>query len=231
MGDVSVFFFDRPSRAALELAAEASCHGAVVVFEPSGRSDGRLLKEAISLAHVVKYADSRGADFCDFSDGRAAPVLEVHTLGERGLRYRHRLGRGRGVSEWMYQRAYPVPRVADACGAGDWCTAGLIAMTSGDGLKGLYRRGTEGIRAAMSYGQALAAWNCRFEGARGGMYAVDRESFDSQIDGLIRRGDLETIDSDGTESKSRQLVTCPSCSAESSSWDQADVVPTQRDTL
>ena len=33
--------------------------GAVVVFEPSGKSDPKLFQEAIQLAHVVKYADQR----------------------------------------------------------------------------------------------------------------------------------------------------------------------------
>ena len=57
--DASVFFLDRLSRATLTLAAEASARGAVVVFEPSGKSTDKLMAEAIALAHVVKYADHR----------------------------------------------------------------------------------------------------------------------------------------------------------------------------
>jgi hypothetical protein len=55
----SVFFMDRISRAALNLGAKAAEQGAVVVFEPSGRSDPKLFQQAIQLAHVVKYADQR----------------------------------------------------------------------------------------------------------------------------------------------------------------------------
>ena len=207
----SVFFFDRASRAILDLAMEASGRGAVVVFEPSSKAEGSLIAEAISLAHIVKYADGRAEGLCESYEGSAVPLVEVHTLGDRGLKYRHRLGPNGAVSDWIYQTAFPVPRVADSCGAGDWCTAGLISRTSVDGLEGLYRGGAEGIDDAMCYGQALAAWNCGFEGARGGMYAVDRKSFDIQINGLIEHGDAAVIDYDGAESPLGQ-IECPACS-------------------
>ena len=212
VADASVFFFDRPSRAVLALAAEASCRGAVVVFEPTGRADGRLSAEAISLAHVVKYGHGRSVDICGSIDGTSTPLLEVHTLGDRGLRYRHRFGPGGRLSKWMDQRRFCVPRLADACGSGDWCTAGLIAMTCGDGQRGLRRIGARGVRAALLYGQALAAWNCSFEGARGGMYAVDRSEFESQVNGLINGGCLNAVESHRAAIDSRQAVKCPYCS-------------------
>ena len=43
--DASVFFLDRPSRATLTLAAEVYARGAVVVFEPSGKSTDKLMAE------------------------------------------------------------------------------------------------------------------------------------------------------------------------------------------
>ncbi len=212
VSDASVFFFDRPSRAILALAAEASSHGAVVVFEPSGRADGRLVAEAISLAHVVKYAHGRPVDIWGSIDSASGPLLEVHTLGERGLKYRHRLGRGARVSKWMHQKPFRVPRVADPCGSGDWCTAGLIAKTSVGGQRGLRRVGARGVHAALLYGQALAAWNCSFEGARGGMYAVDRAAFENQVSGLINSGCLDAIDYHRAASNPGEAVTCPACS-------------------
>ena len=57
--DASVFFLDRLSRGTLALAAEASARGALVVFEPSSKSTDKLMAEAVTLAHVVKYADHR----------------------------------------------------------------------------------------------------------------------------------------------------------------------------
>ena len=212
LGESAVFFLDRVSRGALTLAAEASALGAVVVFEPSGKATGRLMAEAISLAHVVKYADDRLSDVRGAMEGDSAALLEVQTLGARGLKYRHRFGRG--ISEWMYLGAVPPPRLSDACGAGDWCTAGLIAKTAVDGQKGLHRSGARGVREALRYGQTLAAWNCCFEGARGGMYAVTRGEFDIQIQDLLS-GQLMGVSEGAVGDQPTRVVTCPACPPES----------------
>ena len=206
--DASVFFLDRLSRATLTLAAEASARGAVVVFEPSGKSTDKLMAEATALAHVVKYADHRLAGIRGVMASGAAVLLEVQTLGDQGLRYRHRLG-GR-VSRWMHLKAIRAPRVADTCGAGDWCTAGLIAKAATGGQEGLHRAGALGVRAGLRYGQALAAWNCGFEGARGGMYAVSRQAFESQIADLLI-GRFDGICHVPVTSVPTQVVTCPVC--------------------
>ena len=206
--DASVFFLDRLSRATLTLAAEASARGGVVVFEPSGKSTDKLTAEAIALAHVVKYADHRLAGIRGVMASGSAVLLEVQTLGDQGLRYRHRLRRG--VSRWMHLKAIRAPRVIDTCGAGDWCTAGLIAKVSVGGQGGFRRAGTRGVRAALRYGQTLAAWNCGFEGARGGMYAVSRQMFRKQIISLLN-GQLNDIDGASIASTATPVVTCPAC--------------------
>lgn len=210
LADASVFFLDRLSRANLILAAEASAQGAVVVFEPSSKSNDRYMAEAIALAHVVKYADDRLNSIPDIMADGSAVLIEVQTLGERGLKYRHRLGRG--LTDWMHLKAISAPRLADTCGSGDWCTAGLIAKTAGDGKKGLCRAGARGVRTALRYGQALAAWNCSFEGARGGMYAVTRQEFESQIPSLLR-GQFDNIRDAPLGDSRTHIVTCPACSS------------------
>jgi sugar/nucleoside kinase (ribokinase family) len=172
----SAIFLDRVSPAALALAQRAAAEGAVVVFEPqSPGNDSRMFAAAMRIAHVVKYADQR---LPEVAADDAATLLEVQTLGARGLRYRHRLGRG--VSDWIFFDAVPAARVVDTCGSGDWCTAGLIAKAAASGLAGFRNAGADGVDAALRYGQGLAAWNCGFEGARGGMY-VDEEQHDVQI--------------------------------------------------
>ena len=208
LAGASAFFLDRLSRAALALAAEASARGAVVVFEPSGKTPDKLKREALALAHVVKYADHRLAGIGGVMASGSAALLEVQTLGARGLRYRHRLRHG--VSRWMHLEAVSAPRLADTCGAGDWCTAGLIAKAAAGGRDGFRRTGARGVRAALRYGQALAAWNCGFEGARGGMYAVSRPMFKQQIASLLNGGP----DISGVVPSSRTpvpMVTCPAC--------------------
>ena len=89
----------------------------------------------------------------------------------------------------MHLKAIPAPRLADTCGAGDWCTAGLIAKAAIGGHNRFRRAGARAARAALRYGQALAAWNCGFEGARGGMYAVSRLAFKNQIYESAQRSD------------------------------------------
>lgn len=119
LDNASVFFLDRLSRAALSLAKEAAERGAVIVFEPSSKGPDKLMAEAIDLAHIVKYADQRLATLGGVIDKGAATIAEVQTLGEQGLKYRHRFGRS--WSEWIHVGAVPAPRLADTCGSGDWC--------------------------------------------------------------------------------------------------------------
>lgn len=179
---VSVFFMDRLSRAALNMSAAAADCGAVVVFEPSGRSDGRLLTEALRMAHIVKYAEQRLPELAGVMGKGAATLLEIQTLGAMGLRFRHKLGVR--LSPWQHLPAIAVPALADTCGAGDWCTAGFLAMAAKHGVEGFRMAGAEALGVALRYGQTLASWSCGFEGARGGMYAVERAVFNAQIKAL-----------------------------------------------
>lgn len=206
----AVFFMDRLSRAALSLASIASAQGAVIVYEPSARSDEKLFAEAIQLAHIVKYSDQRLAMAGGTMQAESATLLEVQTLGTDGLRYRHRLGAG--ISEWAHLSAINAPNLVDTCGSGDWCTAGLLTKVAAHGQVGL-RDGTgDSIHQALRYGQALAAWNCGFEGARGGMYAVDGRTFAKQIVSLLEgRPNLSVV---AAKAMSDASVACPACPTE-----------------
>jgi fructokinase len=203
----AVFFMDRLSRAVLTLAARASAEGAVVVFEPSGTSGEKLVAEAIQLAHVVKYSDQRLAAIGSAMQVGSATLVEVQTLGAEGLRYRHRLGKG--ISTWLHLNAIPAPRLVDTCESGDWCTAGFATKAAAGGQAGMLQGGADGIRRALRYGQALAAWNCGFEGARGGMYAVKREMFRNQVEALLKgRANLSSVE---TKMVAGLPIACPAC--------------------
>ncbi|WPE24259.1 PfkB family carbohydrate kinase [Shinella zoogloeoides] len=206
----SVFFLDRVSRAAISLAAEAARSGAVVVFEPSGKSDEKLFEEALQIAHVVKYSDQRLSDAGGAMTGDRATLLEIQTLGSQGLRYRHRLAGA--SSDWTNLAAVPAPRLVDTCGSGDWCTAGFLMNAASAGIQGLKQMGEADLENALRYGQALAAWNCGFEGARGGMYALDRQEFARQID-AIQSGKpvLRIVE---RPQSSETSVACPACPRE-----------------
>jgi len=203
----SVFFFDRVSRAALTLASAAAEQGALVVFEPSGKSDERLFAEALAVAHVVKYSDQRLADVGAVMTPENPTLLEIQTLGSGGLRYRERLNGT--LRDWSHVPSFSAPSLVDSCGSGDWCTAGFLAKAAADGLVGFRRRESNAVRDALRFGQALAAWNCGFEGARGGMYLVTNQDFDRQIKALLEgRPALVSVENSRKTSVS---VACPAC--------------------
>lgn len=203
----SVFFLDRVSRAAISLAAEAARSGAVVVFEPSGKSDEKLFEEALQIVHVVKYSDQRLSDAGGAMTGSRTTLVEIQTLGSQGLRYRHRLMGD--TSDWLSLPALQAPRLVDTCGSGDWCTAGFIMAAASEGIGGLRKADGQKIASALRYGQALAAWNCGFEGARGGMYALERQEFHRQIDAIISGKPLLRV-VERPQSLEPSIV-CPAC--------------------
>lgn len=204
----SVFLFDRVSRGALDVAAQAAEAGAVVMFEPSGRGDEKLFREALELAHIVKYADQRIADLAG-SEASTNLRLEIQTLGSSGLRYR--LPRNRRNPEWRSMNAAARGPVVDSCGAGDWCTAGILVKLGAAGVAGLEQATVPAVTSALKYGQELAAWSCTFEGARGGMYASG-ESSSAAYD--LRLPTDERVPSKTLYNAAPPtLVSCPRCDA------------------
>lgn len=167
----SVFFFDRVAPGTLELARRSRSNGALVVFEPSGIKDERLFAECLRAAHVVKFANDRIEAVQDVVAKAKVPV-EIVTRGAKGLRLRVRANGRAGA--WQELPAFSAPELRDAAGAGDWTTAGFIHALMG-------RRASadeavadvDAVVLATQEGQALAALNCGFEGARGLMYVAD----------------------------------------------------------
>lgn len=205
-----VFFFDRISRGALTLAQTSAEKGALVVFEPAGVGDPRLFREAISVAHIVKYAAGRASAIGDLTD-YARPLIEIETQGREGLRYRCNLA-GFDTS-WQHLTAYSVTGLKDAAGAGDWCTAGLLHCIGQDGLGGIKHLTAFKLRNAFRLGQALAAWTCGFEGARGGMYRMDRQTFRSTIAEIMQSESCPRVQNTSRTTAAGKMRgnICPAC--------------------
>jgi len=210
-----VFFFDRVSRGALQLAKASVDLGAVVVFEPSGVGDPTMFREAWSLSHVIKYSHERLRDIADLDlkrSERDSVLLEIETLGGDGLRFRSRLPKSK-TTGWRHVNALTPLVFKDAAGAGDWCTAGVLNSLARAGLSQLRTTTSEELKTALRYGQALASWSCGFDGARGGMYQVDNRAFECQVkwilDGAKNHPPLgETTDVAMVETLER---LCPAC--------------------
>jgi len=188
----SVFFLDRVSRGSLILAAASAALGAIVVFEPSGIGDPKLFREAVSLAHVVKYSHDRLENGLPELDGvERQPRLVIETRGREGLRYRADLG-SRGARGWRELEAFDAPVVRDSAGSGDWSTAGLLHHLARTGIAGLDGLAHDDLTEALRYGQAAATWNCAFQGARGGMYVTGHQIFEETV-GRILAGDRAEV--------------------------------------
>jgi sugar/nucleoside kinase (ribokinase family) len=201
-----VFFFDRASPAALLLASEFARVGALVVFEPAGFTDERLFEAALRLSHIVKYADDRAARFRPLleqirrtGDGW---LLEVETMGVRGLRFR---APHAGVADWRTVPACPAPHVRDAAGAGDWCTAVLLDGVARHGVEGLRRLRAGILEQQLVLAQAYAALSCGFLGARGMMEYRTHSAISAKV-GELLIGSGPSAATDGTGHLEKRLV-------------------------
>jgi fructokinase len=178
-----VFFFDRPSEGTLLLARECARRGALVLFEPNHTFQAPLFQQALGVAHVFKVSRQRLPQLASTLP-LSEPLLVIETMGAEGLRYRDQRP-GTPLAEWQTLHALPVRPVRDAAGSGDWTTAGLLHGLGQGGRSGFEQAGAQEVREALRFGQALAAWNCAFEGARGGMYQADRAAFERAIRDLL----------------------------------------------
>ncbi len=206
-----VFFLDRLSRGALILAEASAKHGAMVVFEPSGVGDESLFAEALGIAHIVKYSHDRLPPL-EVANRDSGPLLEVQTLGAAGLQYRSRLSDC--STEWTFVPPFEVEAVRDSAGAGDWCTAGLIHKLGRLGSEGVGRATKRDIEAALAVGQAYAAVNCQFEGARGAMYGMTEERLTATAQQILTGENVSAgigLGQDDYVSADDEAPICPAC--------------------
>jgi fructokinase len=204
IAEPTALFFDRPSPAAIRMARDYAAADVLVVFEPSSVGDERGFKAALEVTDVVKYSEQR---LGGLPSVRGKARLEIQTLGVDGLRYRRSDARKAGA--WYAMPALPAGIVLDTAGAGDWCTAGLLSR-----LRGTKPAATMDaqVQDALRYGQALAAWNCRFEGARGGMYNHSRDELEREVCSIMSgtkfRAEPEQVD---FQSAKPPDSLCPAC--------------------
>ena len=214
----SLFFFDRVSRGAIDMAAAFRKQGVLVFFEPSAQASHALFQEALAVSHVVKASRERWAGRRELSPCETNWLL-IETLGPEGLRFLSRLPsyRSRG---WQHVAGFPLGNYRDTAGAGDWCTAGILACLGTQGAKGLEQVGESGLRDALRHGQLLASWNCGHEGARGGMYVTQRQQLEALALGIapypstlrlepdLREGCLDEVRRDDRSSAEHPSELC-----------------------
>jgi sugar/nucleoside kinase (ribokinase family) len=169
-----VVFIDRVSRSAIMLAEKASKKGAIVFFEPCGVSNDKQFAEMLALSHIVKYSHDRLLHVGEL-EWRSQMLLEIQTLGRGGLRFRTAMDSS--SRRWRSLEALKVEQLKDTAGCGDWLSSGLIHKLCRGGLIQLKRAPFDRLVSALDFGQRLAAWNCGFVGARGGMNTISPTQF------------------------------------------------------
>jgi sugar/nucleoside kinase (ribokinase family) len=163
-----VFYFDRTEPSSLLLATFMREQGAVVFFEPSSARNKHLLSDCLAVSDIVKYSAERLSE-PPHNPISQSPRLEIQTLGEAGLRYRLKLN-STTPGPWRRLPSYPVLKMRDTTGCGDWCSAGLISALCRAGRKEFLVLEEDAVVEGLQFGQGLAAINCSFNGARGPMY-------------------------------------------------------------
>lgn len=164
----NVFYFDRATPSAYEMASHLKKQNTIIVFEPPKflKEDKTFLK-CIKIADIVKHCYEQAKD--TEQSGISIP-LEIQTKGEEGLQYKAKFLKQRS---WKKLDAVPTDNLIDAAGSGDWLTAGLIHVLRSH--KSLEHITEEKLENALNFGQTLASINCNFVGARGMMYYLTKE--------------------------------------------------------
>jgi fructokinase len=127
------------------------------------------------VSDVLKYSADRIPSLSSLN-AALRPRLEIQTLGGDGLRYALRSDSG-SRRTWKRLSAVPVTVFKDAAGAGDWCTAGILDALGRKGRASFTRASESRIIEAIRHGQSMASVNCRYPGARGGMYRLQKDNF------------------------------------------------------
>jgi fructokinase len=181
-----VFYFDRAEQSALVMASTMRQKGAVVFFEPSSCKHDDLFTECLAVSDIVKYSAER-IPRIPRNPASRSPRLKIQTLGPDGLRYRLKTNSTK-PGEWRTLLAFEVERLVDSTGCGDWCSAGIIHKLCQNGRDAFLQMGEATIADALEYGQALAAVNCQYQGARGPMYHMKRQEFSKMVRTVLRNG-------------------------------------------
>ncbi len=199
LGDVDVFFFDRANPGTLALAESLRDRGALVVFEPSVPAQSPAMQRAAGLAHLIKFSDEGLSALWSKLPAHAVDQVQVVTRGEHGAVARI------GGASWVESIAFAAETV-DPCGAGDWTTAGMLYELDGNKTFDEYE-----LVESLRLGQALAALNCEWPGARGLLEHTTPGEALSDATSLIRARPRRRPNSSSRRRTRRSGDMCDAC--------------------
>ena len=183
----NVFYFDRATPSAFELAKNLKKQGSIVFFEPPKfLHDDKNFMQCLQISDIVKHCYEQ-AEATEQSNVKIP--LEIQTMGKDGLQYRARILKQRA---WKKMPAFPVSNLVDAAGSGDWLSAGLIHVLFQNESK--FAPTQKKLESALRFGQALASLNCHFVGARGIMYNLTKPRLFSLTEKILKNQRPFSID-------------------------------------
>ena len=197
-----VFYFDRAEPSSLMLATAMRERGAVVFFEPSSCKDDDIFTACLSVSDIVKYSADR-VSTPPRNPVSESPRMEIQTLGETGLRYRLKVASHR-PGPWHILPSFQVSQFTDATGCGDWCSAGIIAQLCARGREQFIDMTEVEIVKGIRFGQALAAINCEYKGARGSMYTTLSQNLITRAEDMVALDQYSVTGSRSTRSTSKR---------------------------
>ena len=164
----NVFYFDRATPSAYEIASYLKKQNCIIVFEPPKfLLDDKMFLKCLKISDIVKYCNNQANNIRELD---ISIPLEIRTDGEKGLQYKAKFLR---QQSWKKLSGISTDNLVDAAGSGDWLTAGLVHVLCGH--KSLKHVTKEKLEDALNFGQILASINCGFAGARGMMYYLTRD--------------------------------------------------------
>ncbi len=164
----NVFYFDRATPSAYEMAVRLKKQNTLVVFEPPRfLKDDKTFLKCLKIADIVKHCYEQAEHT---EKAKINPPLEIRTKGEEGLEYKAKFLK---QQSWKKLDAISTDNLIDAAGSGDWLSAGMIHVLRS--YESLEQVTEERLEDALNFGQTLASFNCSFAGARGMMYYLTKE--------------------------------------------------------
>ena len=202
-----VCYMDRATPSSLLLARQQKEKGALIVFEPPRLLEDKNFKNCLEIVDVLKHC----YDLKSNNNSLNVDIpLEIQTMGEKGLRYK---ANTLGQTKWTELPAFPVDKLADAAGSGDWLTAGLIHELGQKGAK--WGITDKRLQKGFCVGQCLAALNCHYIGARGLMYNISRAKLQNLVQQIIAKKEnpkqILKINATSTKIKTKLSSKCKIC--------------------
>jgi fructokinase len=170
----TVFFFDRDSPTALQLATRYRAAGSLIVYEPNYVGPEVPLAACLALTEVLRCS---AATVPGLAEAASEVPVVIETLGAQGLRWRER---GRA---WQHVPAWPVESLSDTTGCGDALTAALLQA---------WHDGAD-WPTALELAVAAAARSAQYEGARGALRSAPCRGEPSLFCGTCRAAEILTL--------------------------------------